>query len=593
MSPSLRLFFAVAVVVATCGSTAQAQLVVLEPTGQIRDGLAVMRPYPDAAATISVLERGFAGRLLRLYAREQEYLRRKSGKAPEPAYLVLSDNVGGFPRVGFYLADDRKPDAGWVDLRRGSRLSGRFGAIDQIFPHELLHVIVRQLAGNLRESGGNQVHAVGVRTDPVVAFNEGFAEHAQVMAVDDPDASDDTAGLPAQAALVSRAESEVAAYQRDLTRRWWPIRPSQLRFLAWFSQAEQTQRYHAVKANLFSRMPASAMAQQSDSYRAYLLQSVVPGSPQGPAKPAAAALSTEGVIAHFFWRLASDESLQQRYREDEFYALFGASHQDVTAVDNLYLKMFAVLYETRPSTTAEMIRGWAQVHPDDAMDLDRIVRATLNGAALPDAPEIWLANDGLMTGTSLFDQYRVLPRPHTFDVNAAMPFDWLTVPAITRDTAAQLIANAPYPSLAALLASPALPDAARARIRAMADAMARLTGGSREEESLSLWTIARSYLLRVGVFVLVASSAGAWLARIAGVRRWWAAFVVAVVATVLVVTFRWVITSPSWYPIAAPVVLGGAPWALWRLARRRSGAAAALVAWLAGALPALLLTRSW
>jgi hypothetical protein len=577
---------------------AEAQLVVLTTTGEERDGLPVVRPHPDASATEGVLKRGYAGRLLRLYALEQEYLRRTEGKAPAPAYLVLSDRQGGFPRFGFYLADEKKADVGWVDLHRSSKVSGRFGAMDQIFPHELLHVIVHQLAGPQRESGGNQVHAVGVRTDPVNAFNEGFAEHAQILAVDDADAVEDTRALPGRAEARARADREVAAYARDLARTWWPVQPSRMRFLLWFSQAEQVQRYHAVKANLFARMPAipEALMVRQDVYPAYLYQSVVPGSPDGAPKPASVVLSTDGGVAHMFWRLATDQALQQRYRDDGFYASFGTSRQQVSPFENLYLKLFAMLHEGRPFTAAEALRAWARVHPEDAADLERIAREALIGRTLPDAPEIWLANDALMTGTSLFDQYRGLPRVHTFDVNAAMPLDWISVPGVTDDVAARLIADAPYASVDALLASPLLSESVRARISVMSEAMRQLTArAAREEESLSLSVIVWAYLWRLGVMVAAATFAGAWLARRAGVRRRWTAALVGVTATLVVVTFAWVITSPDWYAFAAPVALGGMPWAVWRLARQRrvAPAAMALAAWALAGLPAVVLTRPW
>ena len=145
---------------------------------------------------------------------------RATGRAPEPAYLLLSDRQGGFPQFGFYLDGVKKADAGWVDLHRRSTLAGRFGAMDQIFPHELLHVIVRQLAGEPRESGGNQMHAIGVRTDPVNAFSEGFAEHVQVMSVDDPDAVPETAALREDGDALARAEREFAGYGRELAARF-------------------------------------------------------------------------------------------------------------------------------------------------------------------------------------------------------------------------------------------------------------------------------------------------------------------------------------------------------------------------------------
>lgn len=575
---------------------AEAQLVVLSATGETRDGLPVVQPHPDPTAVQAVLTRGYSGRLLRLYAREQEYLRRKTGRPPDPAYLVLSDRQGGFPGRGFYLGDEHKPDAGWVDLHRSSRLSGRFGAVDQIFPHELLHVIVRQLAGEPRASGSNQVHAVGVRTDPVVAFGEGFAEHAQILAVDDPDAVEETRALPGRADMVARANREVAAYSRDLARRWWPIRPAQLRFLLWFNAAEQVQRYHAVKANLFARMPVMPDSLRPDSYHAYLFQSIVPGDPHGAAKPPGVVLATDGGVAHLFWRIVTDPALQQRYRDTEFYRAFGASRGEVSPLENVYLKIFATLHEARPSTAAEALRAWARLFPEDAADVERVSGAALLGQPVPDSREIWLANGALMTGTTLFDQFRALPRIHTFDANAALPLDWLAVPGVTPGAAARLIAEAPYAGLDALLGSPALAGGLRDRVAAMSGAMSQLQARTGDEaETLSLWTIIAAYLWRIGAVVFVAVIISSWLVRRVGVRRRWTAVLIALVATLLVIALAWVISSPAWYRVAAPIALGGLPWAAWRLARRQGlrPAAAAVTAWALAAVPALLLAATW
>jgi hypothetical protein len=232
---------------------------------------------------MAVLARGFSARLLRLYALEQTFLQQKTGVTPEPAYLLWSDRQGGFPQFGFYLGDVKKDGVGWVDLHTEARLSGRFGAPDQVFPHELLHVIVRQLAGEPKESGGNQIHAIGVRTDPVNAFAEGVAEAMQVLAVDDPDAAPETHALPGNASLLTAADQNLAAYARSLERRWWPIQSPRMRFLLWFNQTEQTLRYHGVRANRFARGSAAvdALIDRGAFDAAYLISSVVPGDPDG------------------------------------------------------------------------------------------------------------------------------------------------------------------------------------------------------------------------------------------------------------------------------------------------------------------------
>ena len=574
LSP-LRVLSVALLMVAVVSSPAGAQsehLVVLTTTGVTRDGLPVLAPAPNAAFTRAVIERGFSGRLVRLYAFEQTLLQRRTGAAPEPAYLVLSDRQGGFPQFGFYLGDTKKPDAGWIDLHRSSTLSGRFGAMDQIFPHELMHVIMRQLAGAPRTSGGNQMHAIGVRTDPVA----------------------DTARLPVDTRLRADADRAMNAFVRDLSRRWWPVQPSRMRFLLWFSQTEQVLRYHAVKANAFARMPAipDRLLAEKDKYAAYLFSNVVPGSANGAAKPATVMLSSEGVVSHLFWRVLTDPALQQRRATDEFYSQFGAASADVTPLDNVFLKLFAALADGRPSTAAELLRAYVHRFPDDAGDVDRITRDTLLGAPLPAAgmPELWLANDALTTGTSLFDQYRALPRPHTFDANAASVLDWLSVPDVTREQAETLVAAGPYATLDDVIA--AAPASRRSQISAMSGAMTRLLARAvDEEETLNLRAILMSYVWRLAALIVVASLAGAWLARKAGARRVWTSALIALAATLLVFAFAWVITCPAWYPFAAPVVIGGLPWALWRAARRRSMTLVAqpFLIWLLAAAPALII----
>jgi hypothetical protein len=162
------------------------RLVILRETGVMTGGLPVLEVQGGAEEAMRVLSRGFASTMLDLYAMAQVYLHRKGGPSPEPAYLLLSQNEGGFPRFGFFLGDADKSGVGYVDLHEAQPPAGRFGALDQIFPHELAHVILHQLAGQPSPGGSNQIHAVGLRTDPAYAFDEGFAEHFQIMVVDDP-----------------------------------------------------------------------------------------------------------------------------------------------------------------------------------------------------------------------------------------------------------------------------------------------------------------------------------------------------------------------------------------------------------------------
>ena len=143
----------------------------------------------------------------------------EAGLEVEPAYVLLSERQGGYAREGFVLGEVEKPTAGYVDVHKDWPVAGKFGALDQIVPHELAHVIRRQLVGPLADGSANQVHALGLRTDPVTAFNEGFAEHLQPMAIDHPDADPATRSLAADGEASERVSARLAAYRREVAAR--------------------------------------------------------------------------------------------------------------------------------------------------------------------------------------------------------------------------------------------------------------------------------------------------------------------------------------------------------------------------------------
>jgi len=593
-------------------------LVVLQDTGETREGLPVLEERPDAATYLAVLTRGFSGRMLRLFRYEQQWLAAADGRPVEPAYLLLSSQQGGFPRFGFWLGTERKADAGYVDLHRQQRLTGRFGAMDQIFPHELTHVIVRQLAGDPPSGGANQVHAVGVRTDPRLAFDEGFAEHVQILAVDDPGAAPETAALASDQRKLVQAEMAYETYRRALTARWSPLPPARVGFLFWFPQTEQVSRYHLVKENRFARQPVipARLLERDDPYAAYLIDNTVPGGPDDPFRPTSRLLSTEGVVASLFWRWATSEALQSSYREPEFYEPFGVVAESVDPFDNVYLKLFAVLAGGRAHDTQTVIREYVAAFPDEAAVVDRLVRAVgLDLLAAP-VPEIWMQNDLFRTGTSLFDQYRGLPRAHTFDLNAAAIVDLMSVDGVRRPLAEAILAAAPFASLSELDRVPGVTSELRQRFDAMARAAERAAAGSAEDSvaELGIAGLLTPLGYRVAPWLLLSVLASAWLyARMRTVSRaralanGFSAASIGLLAT-------WVFTaaldvrgeglvgglaaillaSPAATPFL-PLWLFGLPGAAWQLAWQRSTGSAArvLAAWATACLPAYLLTRSW
>ncbi|HHY35067.1 MAG TPA: helix-hairpin-helix domain-containing protein [Firmicutes bacterium] len=71
-------------------------------------------------------------------------------------------------------------------------------------------------------------------------------------------------------------------------------------------------------------------------------------------------------------------------------------------------------------------------------------------------PGIWPANPEFEIGTSVFDQYRALPRTHTFDLNAASLVDLCTIKGVDQPLAQRIRELGPYQSVDELRKVPGL-----------------------------------------------------------------------------------------------------------------------------------------
>lgn len=577
---------------ATDSDARRPPLVVLVDTGTTQGGLPVVEHHPNPGPYLDELGRAFSGRLLRLYAMAQRFAHPDT--APQPAYLVLTDNQGGFPKVGFHFQGTAQPHVAYVDLHRSKSITRGFAAINQIFPHELVHVIVRDLSGEPRGTGMVQVHAIGVCTDRATAFTEGFAEHVQIVAVDAAGVAPETARLAGDAELRTRAERQLDAYGRALAARWAIAPKAALTFPFWFSPTEQVLRYHAVKANAFAREPPIPEAvSRRNPYGAYLLENILPGAPDGAVKSAGRLVATEGVVSTLFYELATSAPLQHRFRDDAFYRRFGAGRAEIDPVDNIYLKLFAAIREGGYDTVA-VLDAYTRLFPEDASDVSRIVNEVLHGQPLPRTPPLWMLNEAFLTGTSLFDQRRAMPRPHAFDLNAASMADLARVPGVSREAAAAILAHAPYVSADDLGRVPSLDDAARMRFAEMARTYTARLNAPRRRESLSIKGLLMPYAWHAGAVMLACAAIGALLYRAVRRLRWWRLALNGAGVSVIGLLVGWTFDNGSgWLALAAPIVLFGVPGVLIAAWRTRSLRAAATVlgAWACASAAPMLAVR--
>jgi hypothetical protein len=574
-------------------------LVVLGDTGAKRDGLDVLTQSPEGHRCGEVLGRGFSGRLLRLYRWVQVQRFKRDGTPIEPAYLALTKNQGGFPRFGFFLDGAPKREVAYIDLHSNSALSGRFGAMDQIFPHELMHVIVRQIAGEAPEGGANQMHAIGVRTDRPTAFNEGFAEAAQVLAVDDPDAAPETRALVGDTRQAENAESRLIEYRKALTATWAPAPRARMTFLLWFSQTEQAWRYYAVKANRFafeSPVP-DRLLRGPDVYRAYLLDNVLPGDLSGARKSPGRMLSTEGVVSALFSRWVADKALQTSYREESFYEPFGVKREDVLPLENAYLKLFHAMDVAKPQHAAGLVRAYLAAFPEEASAVESVMEHIGFDTHWQPPVEIWLANAAFSTGTTLFDQFRGRRREHTFDLNAASLVDLMSVEGVTRETAEAIRRGAPYTGLSDLRQVAAVKPDLAARFARMEGAMQRLRAQAVEETaSMDLSALLKPYGYRALLWLLVSAALAALLYLRVRQIRWWRAALNGLFAALLGPGAAWLSDAlggaVAWL---LPVAVFGVPATLWQFARRKPAVSGGqvLAAWALAGLAPFLVTRAW
>ncbi len=450
-----------------------------------------------------LLEESYARQALILHQYVKNYLAHQADSDPaittEPTYLFLGGS-GGYADLGFWLEDAQGQ---LIDKRTVSYVGGLvivegyWGGFEPIFSHELGHAMLRELSGWPEGVLAAQIHQVTRITDYVYAFDEGWGEHFQTVAIDHTA----NANLKAKRdqPLPVGEKAPYARLVRELKGRCL-LCPARLSLLLWYDLHEQRMRYSGVKSNLFAHRPEipEELLQRHDQQDALLYQVVVTPDGSDEFKNGSQMLACEGLTAALFYRLVNDPRLQQTYREPAFYERFlppgyavdwmQTSPQELfDPIENVYLKLFHVFAQhvqcgdlPDESPIIQMLHGYAAEYPDEAeafydVFLDVTQGVTIEPEALQKAqdwkagwlttaehqayledlhrrllsgqvevnaalgPQIWLRNPYTQVGVAVMDVYRSLPRPHHFDLNAATVVDLRTVPGVGVDLARHIV----------------------------------------------------------------------------------------------------------------------------------------------------------
>ncbi len=397
-----------------------------------------------------------------------------------PNVLFLSQTEGGFPRQGLILERKEKsenfPHLYYVDLVLDEERVDR-GELD-IYSHELGHVMMLNIMGDeIPDSRSTKQHVSMGITDYSIAFFEGWGIHFQRLAFD-------------HVPFYRETYTEALDYSRSFAR-------------AWHSNIDQSLRLNGVLDNSYIHGKHLPHVDRSSLglEELILLEHTSPSFDRTRLRNAQQMLSSEGVLATLFYRINTDEVLQNNYQEKAFYSRFllrpipaNISVKEIfTPLENVFLKNFYIWNKIKGSLNPEdsplipFIQEWSRSFPEDreeilklfimttvgktaTQDLGKtyetmsyhgmigdyqkyrelaaqfrdktssLIQKVLKGELSLDAnvgPQIWVKNNDFLIRTTLWNPG--YKKPLSINLNTASVFDLASFPKIGLDSAKELI----------------------------------------------------------------------------------------------------------------------------------------------------------
>jgi hypothetical protein len=350
MKTHLRLY-ACAVLAAAAGLASGAELGVLAPV--VQDKGVQMQARPDGKGAAPVVTQVRDGKLYGALQREaargftasmlalDELSMQVAGAGMHTTWLLLAQEEGGFARRGFWLKDGaarRWVDEPMVDLVVDAD-SIEDGSFEEIFAHELGHVMLRRLLPNLPDGFSRTPHHSFTITDQQTAFDEGWATHFQGLA-----------RLLTQNARL-RAQDAGLEGKPDTA--------------PWLSNLDRAMRVDGMRRNwfIYRQLPPPGGASSVERF------DLSPLFDRAELKSAAQMLACEGAVATFFYRQlagADAQALAQRYAP-----MFRALHAMSTASPDAATPLLPLLARTL-----------AQVAPEEGRRFIATLLDTSHGALL-------------------------------------------------------------------------------------------------------------------------------------------------------------------------------------------------------------------
>lgn len=211
--------------------------------------------------------------------------------------LENGQEVQEYPELCFLALETN-----WEDLRRSE--------IEEIFAHELSHLWLHRMGYQPALSQSNRFHTSTAITDPFLAFLEGFAEHLEIVS---------------QELLGTRKEG-FFDNGYDLG--------------AWLCSRDSALRVYSVKNNRFLYLTAVPEAEDFASYQQLHMAHITSSAflPEH-LKNGLQAVSSEGLIASFFYQMYRSADLKHSPAPAQVYHRFGCDADRLSPAANLYVKI--------------------------------------------------------------------------------------------------------------------------------------------------------------------------------------------------------------------------------------------------------------
>ena len=241
--------------------------------------------------------------------------------------LENGQEVQEYPELCFLALETN-----WEDLRHSE--------IEEIFAHELSHLWMHRMGYQPALSQSNRFHTSTAITDPFLAFLEGFAEHLEIVSQE----------------LLGKRKEGFFDNGYDLG--------------AWLCSRDSALRVHGVKNNRFLYLTAVPEAEDFASYQQLHMAHITSSAflPEH-LKNGLQAVSSEGLIASFFYQMYRSADLKHSPAPAQVYHRFGCDADRLSPTANLYVKILWAMMQLdwrRETLFTDFVQNYL-----DAFEADR------------------------------------------------------------------------------------------------------------------------------------------------------------------------------------------------------------------------------